>query len=167
MAVDLTKPDHRVLQPGQTNHVEKEKTWADRIVRALPWASAVLILLVAITTVVVLFVVSDSGATIDRVDTSSELQTCRAQFANERESIRAGLEAESARLSAQLATGLAAVVEDPVDQEIVAAVRAELPLLVEAVNTQATELVDFANEYDRILGLPERQFLVECERRFS
>lgn len=168
MAVDLVKHDARVVQPGTDNHVEPENgtTWSDRIVKALPYVSAGLILLVSIVTIIVLVVVSDSGATVSRIDDTAEAQTCRAKFANEREEARAQLEASSADLSAGLATGLVQVIEEPPDEAAILETRASLPLLVADVQAKSDSLITIVEEYDHILDLPEDEFLAACDERF-
>jgi hypothetical protein len=149
---------------GDRTKAEERGQFLDRL---LPAVIAGLLLLVVVGTILTLVIVSNTDSTTSRLDTSSQVSSCRSQFANDRERIRANLEAASARLSAGLAEGLALVVEDPVDQEAIDAVRAELPGLVADVEDRSDALIAAIDEYDKVLDLPESQFVDACEARFG
>jgi hypothetical protein len=166
--VTLTKV-HKVSQANDPPEPveERKKRWTSRIERILPYASAIVLLFVAFVAVAALVVVSGSDRTVNRIDTSSEVSNCRARFANEREGIRAQLEADSAQLSAALARGLAAVVSEPDNPAAVEEILIELPSRVDAVVEKADQVSEIVEQYDAILDLPDGEFLAACEKRFG
>lgn len=139
----------------------------ERLDRVLPFLSVVMSTAVVISIGVVLFLVSDSSRTVDRLNQTGDISNCRARFANEREAVRAELEVSTAVLSASLAEGLALLVEEPQNDAEIERVRRSLPLLVVEVTEKADDLVDAVEAYDEVLDLPEDQFVKECRERFQ
>lgn len=108
-----------------------------------------LVVLIVVCTGITLLIVTGSDKTVDKLDVSSEISTCRSQFANEREGARANLEVAIGNL----------IVVSSKDQDTDAA--------VERIRITSEELIEVIDDYDRVLDLPQKEFLAECERRFA
>lgn len=141
-------------------------TGAVKIERFLGPIIAGVVIVIAITTLVLLGAVHSQSETVGRLDVSTEVSNCRSRFANEREAVRAELEASSAAMSAGLAEGLTLVVDENADPDDIEAIKDDLPIFVSDVRESADDLIDAVAAYEDILELPEDEFLSECRKRF-